>query len=303
MGESVCNSCGFVAPERLIDPGYRNLIDESGKQRSGKDSPFGKSSWISTQDKDFSGNTLSPEMKLIFKRLRLWDNRSSSREGKDRNLNYSIPLIKKWCANLGLKEEHMLRAATIYAKLIHANLIKGRTMDGMAAAAIYASCRIDQIPRTAKQVAEVCGVKEKELSLTYRVIHKALDLTPPTPKIDDLLPALGSKLNVPEHLIREGMEIIMLAKERGLSGGRMPMAIVSAALYIVIKESHLKILHSELAVAAGVSQVTIRNNAKVLMVMVQKVKSEQAKKDLGNLMHDGQKEVSPKINQKIKSGA
>jgi transcription initiation factor TFIIB len=58
-------------------------------------------------------------------------------------------------------------------------LIRGRTISGILAAAIYIACREMGTPRTLKDIAADSNVKLKEVAKSYRILYFELDLKMP----------------------------------------------------------------------------------------------------------------------------
>ena len=84
-GEIICNTCGLVINQRIIDsgPDWRAFSSEekAKKIRVGAPSTFtlhdkGLSTTIDWKDKDAHGKKISPKMKAEVHRLRKWHTRS-----------------------------------------------------------------------------------------------------------------------------------------------------------------------------------------------------------------------------------
>ena len=75
---------------------------------------------------------------------------------------------------LGLPRNVRETAAVVYRDAVDKNLIRGRSIEGVAAAALYAACRQCSVPRTLDEIAEVSRVSRKEIGRTYRFISREL---------------------------------------------------------------------------------------------------------------------------------
>ena len=77
-------------------------------------------------------------------------------------------------------------------------------------------------------------------------------------------PLLFSSLSCNIH--REGAAIVILreARRKRVAAGKDPMGMASAALYIACLQHNEKITQKNIAVAAGVTEVTVRNRYKAL---------------------------------------
>ena len=63
-------------------------------------------------------------------------------------------------------------AAIIYRKAVEQRLVRGRSIEAMVAATVYASARIRRVPRTLDEIAEESRISKKELGRCYRLLLK-----------------------------------------------------------------------------------------------------------------------------------
>src|SRR5256885_1785920 len=67
-------------------------------------------------------------------------------------------------------------AAMVYRKAVNKNLIRGRSIEGVVAASLYAACRQCNVPRTLDEIANSSRVGRKEIGRTYRFMPRELKL-------------------------------------------------------------------------------------------------------------------------------
>jgi transcription initiation factor TFIIB len=165
---------------------------------------------------------------------------------------------------LGLSRNVRETAAVVYRKAVDKNLIRGRSIEGVAAAALYAACRQCSVPRTLDEIAEVSRVSRKEIGRTYRFISRELDLklTPTSPI--DYVPRFCSGLKLKGEVQSKAVEILRQAAEKELTSGRGPTGVAAAAIYIASVICGDRRTQREVADIAGVTEVTIRNRYKEL---------------------------------------
>ena len=77
---------------------------------------------------------------------------------------------------MGLPRNVRETAAMIYRKAVNKNLIRGRSIEGVVAASLYAACRQCGVPRTLDEVANSSRVGRKEIGRTYRFMTRELKL-------------------------------------------------------------------------------------------------------------------------------
>ena len=114
------------------------------------------------KDVDSSGHAISAKTKMTFNRLRTWDQRSKSRSTS--TLSKAFTQLNAMKTKLGIPDSVVENAAYIYRKAVSAKLTRGRTMSSLISAALYASCRESNIPRTLDDIAKAGNVERRILS-------------------------------------------------------------------------------------------------------------------------------------------
>jgi transcription initiation factor TFIIB len=141
-----------------------------------------------------------------------------------------------------------------------ADLLQGRSIEGFAAAAVYAVCRTACVARTIDEVVADATATERELTAAYDAMNRELGL--PTGPIDpaEYLARFASKLDVPTALERRARDLAGEATESGLAAGRDPSGVAAACLYTATREAGYDLTQRELSDVADVSAVTIRSS-------------------------------------------
>jgi len=134
----------------------------------------------------------------------------------------------------------------------------------MIAASLYAACRDAETPRTLNDVADAANVKRKDISRCYRLLHKELELKMPVVDSIQLIARISSKLAIPEKTKRYAVKVLQEVQKRKESSGKDPMGLAASALYLACVKNGVSITQRDLAEAAGVTEVTIRNRYKTL---------------------------------------
>ena len=271
-GESICAKCGLVTLEHMIDykQEWRSFPTEtSNRSRTGDGTSLAKhdqglSTIINPSNKDASGRPLSGLMKKTIKQLRIADTRSQRNVPDNRNLIQAFSELNGLKDKMSLSNTVMERAAYIYRKVIERKLVRGRSISSMMAASLYAACRESETPRTLKDVAEASNIKQKEISRCYRLIIRELELKLPVANSIQCISRISSRLEITEKVKRQAVKIITSIQKHEGSAGKDPMGLAAAALYLSCIENEQDITQHEVAIAANVTEVTIRNRVKCL---------------------------------------
>jgi transcription initiation factor TFIIB len=134
----------------------------------------------------------------------------------------------------------------------------------MIAASLYAACRDAETPRTLKDVANAANVKRKDIARCYRLLYYELELKMPVVDSIQCISRISSKLGIPEKTKRYAVKVLKDAQDRKESSGKDPMGLAATALYLSCVKNGVSITQRELAEAASVTEVTIRNRYKGL---------------------------------------
>ncbi len=272
-GEQFCSKCGFVISEKVDESGpeRRSFSIQGGVDTTRTGAPTsltihdrGLSTVINPANKDATGRPLSSSMKNTITRLRTWDSRSQSNVSEDRNLKQALTELNRLKDKLAVSSNVLEKAAYLYRKALEKKLVRGRSISAMIAASLYAACRDAETPRTLNDVADAANVKRKDISRCYRLLHYELELKMPVVDSIQLIARISSKLEIPEKTKRYAIKVLKEVQKRKESSGKDPMGLAAAALYRACVKNEVSITQRDLAEAAGVTEVTIRNRYKTL---------------------------------------
>ena len=203
-------------------------------------------------------------MKSTIERLRTWDSRSKVHESSDRNLRQALSQLSTLKDKLSLSDNVIEKSAYIYRKALEKGLVRGRSISALIAAALYAACRDTETPRTLKDVADAGNIKKKDISRCYRILHQELELKMPVVDPIQCVARISSKLGITEKTKRYAAKVLKIAKENKESAGKDPMGLAAAALYLACVKNNEDMTQRDIAEAANVTEVTIRNRYKGL---------------------------------------
>lgn len=272
-GELVCGDCGLVIDDSYIDhgPEWRAFDPEQRDKRARTGAPMnyavhdkGLSTMIGWKNKDSYGKSIPTRNRAQLYRLRKWQRRIRVGSASERNLASALSELDRISSDMGLSRNVREAAAMVYRRAVEKNLIRGRSIEGVTAAAIYAACRQCGVPRTLDEIANSSRVDRKEIGRTYRFIARELilKLMPTSPQ--DYTARFCSKLTLSEDIKSKALEILQQAENKELTSGRGPTGVAAAAIYIASILCGERKTQREVADIAGVTEVTIRNRYKEL---------------------------------------
>lgn len=272
-GEVFCVRCGLVLVQRPItlQAERRAFTAEEAQQRSRTGAPSrfsmydkGLSTVIDPAARDAYGRVLSAQTKATMQRLRRLQSRSNLNESVDRNLFQAMLHLNRIADRMHLPDTIRQRAAVIYRKALAADLVRGRSILGTVSASVYAACRSSETPRTLKEVVEATGMPKKAVARHYRLLINSLDMKMPYPDTFRYLSKIGSKVQVSMKTQALARQLLSEADEKKIIPGKDPNGIAAAALYLACVIENEKCTQEELAKAANVTEVGLRNRIREL---------------------------------------
>ena len=271
-GELVCSNCGTVVRDSIEEIGkeWTNFKDrETDKSRTGL--PFSLavhdmnlSTVIGKTNKDSTGQYIDSGMQARMNRLRIWDSRTMYRDSSSRNFTTAFLLLNRLKDKLGLTPSIVEKTAYTYRKVQEAGLIRGRTINAVLVACLYITCRELGVSRTIDELAETSNLRRKTIAKIYREIVFHLERKIPQVNCFQCIDKIANKIELNERTIRHARDLMKKVLEQEFSAGKDPMGFAGAVLYVSLQLDGKTIRQIDIAEAAGVTEVTIRNRAKDL---------------------------------------
>lgn len=272
-GEIVCEDCGLVIDDDIIDHGPEwRAFDHEQKQKRKRTGPpvnytlhdKGLSTTISWKNRDSYGRTIPTKNRGQIYRLRKWQRRTRVSDASERSLSIAFAELSKIASILNLPRTIREQAGMIYRKAAKKNLIRGRSVESVVVASVYAACRLAGMPRTLDELSDKSQIKRKEIGRTYRFIARELKLKMGTPSPIDYISRFCSQLDLSQDVQEKTKEILEKAIENELTSGRGPVSLAAAAIYMASILTGERVTQRQISDVAGVTEVTIRNRYKEL---------------------------------------
>ncbi|HIQ49899.1 MAG TPA: transcription initiation factor IIB [Nanoarchaeota archaeon] len=268
-GEKICARCGLVLDEAMVDfsQEWRAFDEEQKLRRARAGAPLTSTKHDKglTTEIGKSGEILkvAPEKRAQYQRLTKWQKRLI--ESKDRNLSFALSELQRLVSYLGLSRAVHEEVAKKYEEAVDKGLVRGRSMESVIAALVYAVCREMGTPRTLEEIEKASGVDKREIGRTYRYIARQLNIKILPASPEDYVPRFTTMLGLSDKVQARAIQILKKAKKNDITSGKGPTGVAAAAVYIAAVLEGEKKTQREIAEAVGVTEVTIRNRFKELI--------------------------------------
>ena len=258
-GEVVCGGCGLVLVQKIEEA---HGMGGGGAGASGAGGPAGVyggglATAMGARDVDAGGRAISADSRRSMGRLRTWDRRSRSKRAA--SLARALAQLGSITGKLAVPAPVADSAAHIYRRAAAAGLTRGRTMQSLVAASLYAACRKSSTPRTLDDVAGASNVEKRILSRDLRAMVRRLELDLGQYDASSFVVRMANNLRIREMTKRNAVEILARADRAHISAGKNPVSQATAALYMACLFCSEPVTQKQLAAESGISPVTIRN--------------------------------------------
>lgn len=275
--ELVCEDCGLVVDEDDVDhgPEWRSYGDDPfDGERTGAPESFlvhdkGLSTTIDWRDTDAYGRQISADERRKMARLRRWQTRVTGDANNGQNLRVATNELSRMASALDIPRTVAETAGMLYRQALDANLLIGRSIEGVATASLYVACRIEGVPRSLDDFASVARTDRTRIARMYRLLVRELDL--PVAPIDprEYVARYCSALDLAADVEARATDIIDAAVEADLLAGKSPTGFAAAAVYLASQRCGDPRSQAAVGEVADVSTVTIRKHYQEQQQVVQ----------------------------------
>jgi transcription initiation factor TFIIB len=209
-----------------------------------------------------------------MKKIRKWTEWQSMPH-KEKSLYDEFQFITIMAQNSGIPRIFIDYAMTVHKDISEQKMFRGMNRDGIKAASIYISCRLNGCPRTAHEIAEIfrldktsatngCSMAVNILQNIERNIEPAqkteLCATLPSSFIDRYC----SRLNFNKELTMLSKFVANKIEQNNIIADNIPHAIAAGIIYFIAQNCQINITKQEVKSICGVSEVTINKCYKKL---------------------------------------
>lgn len=262
-----CADCGLVIKEEKVDTGPEYRIfsaDDESKIRAGPPrNPQRHDYGLSTEigyNTDSSGNPLSPKKKRRINRMQRLNNRIQVQTKADRNLITGFSQIMRVGSALDFSSSLIDQACTLFREAQDDGLLVGRSIEGIAAACVYAICRQHGRNIPFEEFKSITHKDIDHLKHCYKELNTELQIAAKPPLVKDVVPRITSDLGVGDRVDRRARKYAASADELNQFAGCSPSGVGGACVYIAALEEQEDLSLSDVSEAVHRSTMTIRSH-------------------------------------------
>jgi len=275
--ETVCDDCGLIINDQPIDHGPEwvafDQAERTARKRTGPAltptrHDWGLSSEIGLDWTDANGTALSGRKRSQINRLRREHHRGRWATKADQNLAHGFSEVRRIVSILELSQSLRDQACRLYRTAAGEDLIRGRSIEAMAAASVFAVCRCTGLPQAFEEVGAAAAVAPTRVQNAFRVLNR--DLSLPTIPVEppEYVPKVASAVDASPVVQQRAAHLAGQVVRAGVSNGCNPAGIAAACVYQAAQERFEHVTQEALADAAAVTTSTVRRRWKELQTIV-----------------------------------
>ncbi|NHX37445.1 MULTISPECIES: transcription initiation factor IIB [Halolamina] len=267
--ETVCEDCGLVIDEQRIDhgPEWRAYDDEERERTGAPLTAARHDRGLSTEigrGTDAKGNQISGQKRRRLARMRREQTRGRWRSKSERNLAHGLGEVRRLASALELSDSVRDQACQLFRSAQNEDLLRGRSIEAIAAASVYGACRCNGLSRLVDDVSEVARVAESRVTNAYKTLNEELGLPAEPVSPSMFVPRLASDLECPDEIRQRARMLAEQAEERGITTGVHPAGFAAACLYKAGREEGRWLTQSDVAESGDVTSTTVRTHHETL---------------------------------------
>ena len=184
---------------------------------------------------------------------------------KEKSLYDEFQFITIMAQNAGINKIFINDAMAIHKDISEQKIFRGINRDGIKAASIYISCRLNGCPRTSHEIADIFNIDKASAtagcSMAVNILnniergveHTDLCLTKPS----DFVDRYCSKLGMPNELVMVAKFVTGKVEKGAVKCNNTPHSIAAGIIYFVAQNCNFPATKTDIRRVCGVSEVTI----------------------------------------------
>ena len=184
---------------------------------------------------------------------------------KERSLYKIYEKLQNKALAAGVPPYIIKNAQCMYKLLSETRISRGSNRKGLMGACIYIACKLEGVPRSAKEVAEIYDLKVNEMT---RGVKKFLEIMNMVKKNTvnykvqatsplDFIHRFCSKLDLPKDIIHLCEYVAFMTTKLDIVDENTPPSIAAGSIYLVLSLCNFNINKKNISSACKISEVTI----------------------------------------------
>lgn len=183
---------------------------------------------------------------------------------KERSLYRIYERLQNKAIKAGIPPCIIENAKAMYKKLSEAQISRGSNRRGLMGSCVYISCKMEKVPRSAKEIADIYDLKVSEMTKGCKKFMEIMNLTKSRQKyaVSSSTPLhyihrFSSKLSLSKDIFHLCEYIAYRTGKLDIVDENTPPSIAAGSIFLVISLCNLNISKKMVAQVCKISEVTI----------------------------------------------
>lgn len=183
---------------------------------------------------------------------------------RERSLFTILSGLNIQAGNHGLSQSIIDDAKVMYKKLSEERISRGENRNGLIASSIYMSCKSNNVPRSAKEVAKIFNLSISTMTKGCKKFNEIMtDMNYESSKPEDFIKRFCCKLNRSD-IAGTCLKAAEIIDKYSIVPENAPPSIAAGVIYLVSDELKLGITKKNISKCCEISEVTINKCYKKL---------------------------------------
>ena len=162
----------------------------------------------------------------------------ASADNSDRSFKRAMQEISRITERLDIGSTVQREALSIYEKASNKGLIRGRSVEGICAAAIYVACRTLSVPRLLQDIIEVASHDDRKHIAPYsKLLFRELGIHVEQLCATEYVDYVARNARISSRTRRSALSLLSIIEKSPQLSGKRPISIAAAALYLASKKT------------------------------------------------------------------
>jgi transcription initiation factor TFIIB len=255
-GSYVCVRCNIIC-ERLLDmtAEWRNYgYDDNKSSDTTRCGPPTNSLLPDSSLGTVIGNKMGEcyEMRMLRK-MQMWQ----SMTYKERSLYNIFDYLSLNASLNDISPSIIDEAKALYKKVSELKVARGDIRHGLIASSVFMSCKQNNVPRSAKEIAEIFNLKLTTMTRGCKKFEDMMKMDVACTTASDFILRFASRVNLNNEIKQICVDVARKVDELCIISENTPPSIAAGILYMVCTECHVPFDKKQLTTACNVSMVTV----------------------------------------------
>lgn len=157
----------------------------------------------------------------------------------------------------GIPQIILEEAKCLYKRVSSVKVTRGDNRKALVACSMYMACKLNKVPRSTKEVAEIFGVQPRVITKGCKLFQESVDLDVESSHPGDYIRRFCSRLHMDYTETEFTEQIVSHADNMNIVCDFIPTSVVAGAIYMTSTELNIGLSKLDIANICHISEMTL----------------------------------------------